>query len=290
VNCLDVETLAAWFDGGLSGAALADVQSHVAACARCQAVVGAMGRTRAAVAPPQPARSPRWWLAWAVPAAAAATAVAIWVAVPQQTNVAVNTAPSSSLQKEEASPQSTPAPPAQAAEPAAPPATAPTPARGARAKQADAAAPAASPQSANNAVQQAPELLNEAVSVRPAAPASAAAELRDETGRQGTAPGQLQARAAFANNVCGPMWPAPPAEVAGQITAGSSPSAAVCWIVGRGGTVLRSTDQRTWQRLSLPMTVDLTSVKATDAQSATVVTADGRTFSTVDGGVTWVQQ
>jgi Putative zinc-finger len=288
VNCLDAETLAAWFDGGLSGAALEDVQSHVAACARCQAVVGAMGRTRAAAAQPQPERSPRWWLAWAVPAAAAATAVAIWVAVPQQTNVAVNTVPSPSLQKQEAS-QSTPASPAPA-EPAAPPAAAATPAREAVAKRADAAPPAAAPESASNAVQQAPSLLNEAVSVKPAAPAPGAAELRDEAGRQGTVDGQRQARAAFANNVCGPMWPAPPSDVAAQITAGSSPSGAVCWIVGRGGTVLRSTDQRTWQRLNFLVTVDLTSVKATDAQSATVVTADGRTFSTVDGGVTWVQQ
>ena len=28
MNCLDAETLAAWFDGGLSGAALEDVRSH----------------------------------------------------------------------------------------------------------------------------------------------------------------------------------------------------------------------------------------------------------------------
>jgi photosystem II stability/assembly factor-like uncharacterized protein len=85
------------------------------------------------------------------------------------------------------------------------------------------------------------------------------------------------------------MWPPPPTDVAGQITAGSSPSAAVCWIVGRGGTVLRSTDQQTWQRLNFPVTIDITSVRTTDAQSATVVTADGRTFSTVDGGGTWTQ-
>ena len=289
MNCLDAETLAAWFDGGLSGAALEDVQSHVATCDRCQALVGAMGRTRAAVAQPQPERSPRWWLAWAVPAAAAATAVAIWVAIPDQRNAAVNSVPSPSSEKQEASPQSTSLPPPPS-EPAAPPATAATPARGARAKEADAAAPAATPQSAGNAVQQAPGSLNEAVSVRSAAPASAAAELRDEAGRHGTAAPQLQARAAFSTSTCGPMWPSPPTDVAGQITAASSPSAAVCWIAGRGGTVLRSTDQQTWQRLNFPVTADITSVKATDAQSATVVTADGRTFSTVDGGVTWTQQ
>ena len=289
MNCLDAETLAAWFDGGLSGAALEEVQSHVATCARCQALVGAMGRTRAAVPAPQPERNPRWWLAWAVPAAAAATAVVIWIAVPHQTNVAVIPSPSPALQKQEASPQSTLPPAPAQAESAAPAAAPATPARQTRAK-ADAAPRAAAPQAANDALQQAPAALNEAVTVRSAASPPAAAERRDEAGRQAAPAGRLQARAAFANTLCGPMWPAPPSEVAAQVTAGSSPSTAVCWSVGRAGTVLRSTDQRTWQRLTFPVTVDLTSVTATDDQSASVVTADGRTFSTVDGGVTWMQR
>jgi Putative zinc-finger len=287
VNCLDAETLAAWFDGGLSGAALEDVQAHVAACARCQALVGAMGRTRAAVPAPQPERNPRWWLAWAVPAAAAATAVAIWVAIPHQTSVAVNPVPSPSLQKQEASPESTAPPPAEP-KPAAPAATPSTSARQDRAKEAN-TAPPAPPQAANDAAQQVPGSLNEAVSVRSAAPAPAAPELRDEAERQGAVTGQLQARAAFANNRCGPAWPAPPSDVAGQITAGSSPSADVCWIVGRGGTVLRSTDHQTWQRVNVPQAVDLSRVVATDARTAMVVAADGRTYSTSDGGVTWTQ-
>ena len=297
MNCLDAETLAAWFDGGLSGVALEDVQSHVATCARCQALVGAMGRTRAAVPAPQPERNPRWWLAWAVPTAAAATALVIWITVPRQTNVAVNPSPSVQLQKQEASPQSTlPPAPAQAesAAPAAAPATPATPATPARQTRAkgDVAPPAATPQAASDAVQQAPASLNESVSVRPAAAPPAAAERREEAERPGAAAGQrqLQARAAFANTLCGPMWPAPPSDVAAQVTAGSSPSTAVCWIVGRAGTVLRSTDQRTWQRLTFPLTVDLTNVTATDAQSASIVTADGRTFSTADGGVTWIQR
>ena len=244
-----------------------------------------MGRTRAAVAQPQPERSPRWWLAWAVPAAAAATAVAIWVAVPRPTNVAVIPSSTSSLQKE-APPASTPPPAAPAqAEPAAPPATAATRTLQDRAQEAAGAQRNAIGELKSDAAQQAPGNVVESVPVAPAA----SAERREEAERQSAVTGQLQTRAAFANNVCGPMWPAPPSDVAGQITAGSSPSAAVCWIVGRGGAVLRSTDQRTWQRLNFSVTVDLTSVKATDAQSATVVTSDGRTFSTVDGGVTWSQ-
>ena len=289
MNCLDPETLAAWFDGGLSGAALEDVRSHVAACDRCQALVGAMGRTGAAIPAPERERSPRWWLAWAVPAAAAATAVAVWVAVvPHPTNVAVNPSSSVSLQKQEAQAPSTPPPPAAAqAEAVAPPATLATPTLQDRGRSAEAAPRAAAPASANDAAQQVPGNLNEAVSVRSAPPATAAAERREEAGRQGAVVGQLQARDAFATNPCGPPWPAPPADLAGQITAGSAPSADVCWLVGRAGTVLRSTDHQTWQRVNLPQAVDLSAVTATDARTATVMAIDGRTFSTSDAGVTW---
>jgi hypothetical protein len=71
------------------------------------------------------------------------------------------------------------------------------------------------------------------------------------------------------------------------LTAGSSPSRDVCWIVGRAGVVLLTTDGATWQRRSTPETLDLTAVRAVDARSATVTTADGRQFVTADGGVTW---
>jgi putative zinc finger protein len=292
VNCLDAETLAAWFDGGLSGAALEDVRSHVAGCVRCQALVGAMGRTRAAAPAPEPERSPRWWLAWAVPAAAAATAVALWVAVPRPNNVAVNQSPASTVQKKDAQtqstlPQATPAEPA----PAAPPARAAAPVLQDRAQSADAAPPAAAPASENDAAKQAAANVNETLSLRAAAPApTAAAERREDAERQGAVVGQLQARDAFPANPCGSPWPAPPPDVAGQITAGSSPSTDVCWIVGRAGTVLRSTDHQTWQRVNIPQAVDLSGVTATDARTARVVAADGRALSTSDGGVTWTQR
>ncbi|HSC29820.1 MAG TPA: YCF48-related protein [Vicinamibacterales bacterium] len=71
------------------------------------------------------------------------------------------------------------------------------------------------------------------------------------------------------------------------LLAGSSPSVSVCWIVGRGGAVLLTTDATTWQSVPIPERVDLTAVNATDARSATVRTADGRTFRTADGGRTW---
>ena len=232
-----------------------------------------MGRTRAAVPVPEPERTPRWWLAWAVPAAAAATAVAIWVAVPRPTNVTVSRA-AAPVQQQEVSPQSTtPAPAAPKAEPAAPPVRPPASNLQDRARKAEAPPPVAR-EAANDAAQPTPGNVNEGVSVRSAAPATGATERRDEAERPNAAAGQLQARAAFATSLCGPMWPPPPSDIASQITAGNSPSADVCWIVGRAGTVLRSTDHQTWQRMSVPQPVDLARITATDGRTATVVASE----------------
>jgi hypothetical protein len=71
------------------------------------------------------------------------------------------------------------------------------------------------------------------------------------------------------------------------LTAGASPSPSVCWLVGPEGTVLLSTDDRSWRRIAFPEATPLVSVSATDDRTATVTAADGRKFSTTDGGVTW---
>ena len=75
-----------------------------------------------------------------------------------------------------------------------------------------------------------------------------------------------------------------------NVSAGSSPSSSICWLVGRGGVVLLSTDGRTWTRIQFPEQIDLTSIRATDDRSATVTARDGRTFSTSDRGVSWTPQ
>src|SRR5207237_7853784 len=80
-GCLDAETLAAWAEGGLSGATLDTAQSHVAGCGRCQALLGALARIESAAPPIEPARTGRKWLTWLVPIAAAAVVVGVWVAV-----------------------------------------------------------------------------------------------------------------------------------------------------------------------------------------------------------------
>jgi hypothetical protein len=75
-----------------------------------------------------------------------------------------------------------------------------------------------------------------------------------------------------------------------SLTAGAAPSTSVCWLVGRSGTVLRTTDARTWQRVKFPESVDLIAITSTDARNAIVTTADRRTFATSDGGQTWTRQ
>lgn len=71
------------------------------------------------------------------------------------------------------------------------------------------------------------------------------------------------------------------------LLAGSAPSAEICWLAGRSGLVLRTTDGEHWQRLVPPTTSDLTEIRARNAKSATVRTASGERFSTKDGGQSW---
>jgi Carboxypeptidase regulatory-like domain/Photosynthesis system II assembly factor YCF48 len=68
------------------------------------------------------------------------------------------------------------------------------------------------------------------------------------------------------------------------------PTARIGWVVGQGGTVLRSIDGgETWARLASPTNEDLLHVTATSAKAAKVTTSSGRVFSTRDGGETWKQ-
>jgi hypothetical protein len=85
----------------------------------------------------------------------------------------------------------------------------------------------------------------------------------------------------------GTTWEAVPTGVSADLTAGASPSRLVCWLVGRAGTVLLTTDGRTWRRVPFPEMTDLTAVRAADAQTATITTADGQRFQTTDGGLIW---
>jgi hypothetical protein len=80
--CVDAETLAAWADGGLPTGEAAAVETHLADCERCTAMVATFART-IPDAPQAESLWTRWHLRWLVPLATAATAAALWVLVPQ---------------------------------------------------------------------------------------------------------------------------------------------------------------------------------------------------------------
>ena len=85
----------------------------------------------------------------------------------------------------------------------------------------------------------------------------------------------------------GQTWRAQWSSVNAHIVAGSAPSVETCWLVGRGGTVLLTTDGKKWRTIEAPASADFVGVLASDASSATVRSTDGRKFETSDGGKHW---
>jgi hypothetical protein len=74
-----------------------------------------------------------------------------------------------------------------------------------------------------------------------------------------------------------------------ELLAGSAPSESVCWIVGRSGSILRTTDGGGhWNKVVSPMRGDVAGVQAADAMTAEIFDANKSSrFVTHDGGVTW---
>jgi hypothetical protein len=82
-------------------------------------------------------------------------------------------------------------------------------------------------------------------------------------------------------------WEAVTIDPAAHITTGVAPLPSVCWLVGRGGVVLRTSDAQHFERVPFPATVDLVLIRAQDGTSATITAADGRMWTTTDEGKTW---
>jgi hypothetical protein len=106
-------------------------------------------------------------------------------------------------------------------------------------------------------------------------------------GSMSAVPWRLSANTLEHSTDGGSTWKIAVSVMDTQLTGLSSPSADVCWVVGRGGFVLRTRDGQNFSRVSFPEITDLSAVQAADAQSATVTASDGRVFSTADGGTTW---
>jgi Putative zinc-finger len=87
----------------------------------------------------------------------------------------------------------------------------------------------------------------------------------------------------------GTQWEMASLSAPAVLTAGVSPAPSICWIVGRAGAVYLTTDGLRFSRVMFPESIDLVSVAATDDRHATVMSADGRSFRTDDGGMTWTR-
>lgn len=320
-SCLDAETLAAWADGTITTGERAAAEDHVSGCPRCLAILATMAKTS-----PSSAASKPWWarglaLRWLVPLTAAATAVAFWIVVPRNDL----TLPRSVQETDQLSRSAAPRP--QHADEVAEQSPGSVTAGGGLPKLADkkvtegrVESTLATPTEARATRQEsvansgkAPAtdrvaILDRLESAPPASLSAGAAGGLSETVQVGAETLAARSRADLIEVVSpdpssrwriglrgfvqhstdsGANWETSSSGVVTDLTAGSSPSPQVCWVVGRTGTVLLTPDGRRWQRVMFPEAVDLAGIQATDARYASVKTGDGRTFATTDGGLTW---
>ena len=299
--CIDGETLAAWVEHSLPAERARLVEAHLSECARCQSLMAAFVRT-APMPVPLPSFWERWRLRWLVPIGAAATAVAIWVALPTDRG----TVPTA-LQEADAPLESLAQPPAT------PPPAGPDDSRSDAAKNAAADRAGQVGADSNALARRSPEReargetsdqrvaggsLAETVAVAPAAPPAAAgrneaAVLQARAPLEIVSPSpdsrwRIVAGTAIERSTTGgrdwePVVMTPPTPV----TAGSSPDALVCWLVGPAGSIRLTTDGVQFRSVPFPERVDLVGVRATSATMAVVTAVDGRAFRTEDQGVTW---
>jgi hypothetical protein len=87
----------------------------------------------------------------------------------------------------------------------------------------------------------------------------------------------------------GKTWVRQNSGVTTELLAGSAASASVCWLAGRAGTILRTTDGGAhWSKVVGPFPGDINGISVADAVHATIVTGvPPARFSTNDGGVSW---
>ena len=272
-NHVPAEALAAWAEGRLAATEAATVETHLSSCSSCQETLAVFARTDL-----HEVKSGISWFRWrwAVPVAAAATAAAIWVAVPNSPNqdeFERTVAPA--IQERAAAP----APPASAdTAAAAPQASADTAAPTEEARPLSSRRDAANFGFEDRAEKQAPaanERDRDKVQAPEAAvPPAAAARVAE-------APATPEQARLRAESVTGLQRQAAVSEVI-------SPDPLVRWRITAPGRLERSTDGgKTWQPMTLPQPVDLVAVLAPSATSAIVTAVDGRRFRTDDQGKTW---
>ena len=315
-SCLDAETLAAWADGSLTAHERALAETHAADCERCLTVLASIARTSP---PPVTAQRPSWLsVRWLVPLTTAAVAIAAWMVVqgpPLDRQVQRSEAPAVDAVKPSApgSDAERDAGAANRVEALQKKADAPARVNPKEKEQEESRrANASGSRKQTAASDKLAAATRRPVETPPAAASPSAStlsrlELKDErvtpqTRAFAQAPNviaspdpnvrwRVTARLVERSTDGGRTWQAQSTGTDIDLLSGASPSPTVCWIVGRGGLVLLSTDGATWRRVDFPdRTVDLAGVVATSALEATVTTASGRSYRTSDAGRTWTLQ
>jgi len=276
-NHVQAEALAAWAEGRLAVAEAATVEAHLAGCTLCQETLAVFAR-----AEPQdvesgfsrisPERSGFSWFRWrwAVPVAAAATAAAIWVAVPD------NTSQDDFERTVAPALEQRPSAPSGPASADAPPAEQEAKPQSSRGDQAISGfEDRADKQEKRAASANAPEQDLKAEPSQAAPPAAARAP---EAPAASAAPDQARLRT---ETLSGLQRQAAMPEVV-------SPDPLIRWRIVPPGRLERSTDGgKTWALVALPQPVDVIAVRAPTATSAIATAADGREFRTNDLGKSW---
>ncbi len=317
--CVDTETLAAWAEGALDAQQAAAVELHASNCSRCMALLASMERTTPVPEEPKPTWAIGPWLRWLVPLTAAATAVAIWVMVPNRpvTQVPVTQVQPAPAPRENAAPSETrsldreadlqapkAAPEPGTASPEQP--TAPLTARSDTFKKQD--APAGQPEDAqlrdeNRRERQAAEAFSPVV---PAVPSPATAQDRAAASpapvpppAAPSAPSARMFAAEVANETV--TQRAMQETMSGAVPSSESTSPTdplIRWRVFAWASVERSIDGgKTWIKANSPpgVTLDTTpmlwvvAVRAVDNLRGTVLTSDRTEFYTTNGGLSWVR-
>jgi hypothetical protein len=301
-SCPDAETLAALADNTLLPAVRRAIETHVADCDRCQMLTVALVRSeRLTDATAEEAARVQSWkrraVNWVVPAAAAATAVALWVIVPGQRTSAPEEA---TLDRQIAA-----APPAPAAE--APTGESPQrPLDALRDQSATASAEARADRAVPAEVSQPSpnELSRRQVIDQPALKT-------EEPPSAGAVAGDLQASGQSARNVAGrrettqeavtaeePGRSAPTAPAASsagfqaRVASGSfevvSPNPQVRWRIGSGSVVQHSANGgMTWATQQTGATTDLTAGSSPSTDVCWLVGRAGLVLRTTEGGRQW---
>jgi hypothetical protein len=294
-DCVDGETLAAWSTGTLRSSESAAVETHLADCARCQAMLAAFARTNPAAAVATPWWQP-WHLRWLVPLATAATVAAIWVAVPGDRPAQEPIRMGGGSEQAASTPRDAPA---ASASREAPTATAPREAPAANAPLAatpqarqDARAPAAAAKELMTRTEVGRQ--NERAAAKSQQKRTAAVEDRMVGGVTAGASGRVarDARSEAAAPPPPPAAPAPAPQVLAETALMSArsrnieivvPNSAQRWRITVEGRLERSMAGATWEPVELPASERLTAAHAPAPLVLWVVGRGGVIYVTLDG-------